>query len=126
MDKGGGMDKLDFGGKIILVAGGASGIGNGIAHAFRRKGGQVRVIGSRASPVEHSVDEGSGLDCNQQQSIGRWKDARKSRVQKMAARAGDMPRRPTGTTFEVTIDDAPSTRPWRKRSGRPPHRCLRM
>ncbi|WP_253708007.1 hypothetical protein [Bradyrhizobium sp. WD16] len=75
------MDKLDFGGKIILAAGGASGIGNGIAHAFRRKGGQVRVIGPRASPVEHSVDEGSGLDCNQQQSIARWKDAGKSRVQ---------------------------------------------
>ena len=34
---------LDFTGKTVLVVGGSSGIGNGIAQAFRRHGAQVQV-----------------------------------------------------------------------------------
>jgi NAD(P)-dependent dehydrogenase (short-subunit alcohol dehydrogenase family) len=33
------MDDTDFTGKTILVVGGSSGIGNGIAQAFRARGG---------------------------------------------------------------------------------------
>jgi 3-oxoacyl-[acyl-carrier protein] reductase len=51
----------DFSGKRILVVGGSSGIGNGIAHAFRERGGQVAVWGTRAKASDYSADEGSDL-----------------------------------------------------------------
>jgi 3-oxoacyl-[acyl-carrier protein] reductase len=38
---------LDFGGKRVLVIGGSSGIGNGIAHGFRARGASVTVTGTR-------------------------------------------------------------------------------
>lgn len=40
-------DPLDFTGKRILVIGGSSGIGNGIAHGFRARGARVTVTGTR-------------------------------------------------------------------------------
>ena len=55
------MNDLDFGGKTVLVVGGASGIGNGIAHAFRTRGAVVHVWGTRASVAEYRADEGSDL-----------------------------------------------------------------
>lgn len=42
------MADLDFSGKTVLVVGGSSGIGNGIAQAFRRRGAAVHVTGTRA------------------------------------------------------------------------------
>jgi 3-oxoacyl-[acyl-carrier protein] reductase len=51
----------DFTGKTILVVGGSSGIGNGIAHAFRERGGQVHVWGTRAKASDYSADDGSDL-----------------------------------------------------------------
>jgi len=44
------MGELDFTGKTVLVVGGSSGIGNGVAHAFRDRGAQVHVWGTRADP----------------------------------------------------------------------------
>src|SRR5664280_383524 len=41
------MNELDFTGKTLLVVGGSSGIGNGIAQAFRAKGADVHVCGAR-------------------------------------------------------------------------------
>ncbi len=38
---------LDFTGKRVLVIGGSSGIGNGIAHGFRQRGASVTVTGTR-------------------------------------------------------------------------------
>ncbi len=38
------MNELDFSGKQVLVVGGSSGIGNGIAQAFRAKGARVRRL----------------------------------------------------------------------------------
>ena len=35
------MGELDFSGKKVLVVGGSSGIGNGIAHGFRDHGAEV-------------------------------------------------------------------------------------
>lgn len=51
----------DFSGKTVLVVGGSSGIGNGIAHAFRARGADVHVWGTRASAADYSAEEGSDL-----------------------------------------------------------------
>jgi 3-oxoacyl-[acyl-carrier protein] reductase len=56
------MNELDFSGRQVLVVGGSSGIGNGIAQAFRAKGAHVAVCGTRASAADYSPDEGSHLE----------------------------------------------------------------
>ena len=56
------MNELDFSGKTVLVIGGSSGIGNGIAQAFREKGGAVHITGTRADAAAYSGEEGSDLD----------------------------------------------------------------
>ncbi len=53
--------ELDFSGKRVLVVGGSSGIGNGIAQAFRAKGAQVHVWGTRASAGDYDAAAGSDL-----------------------------------------------------------------
>jgi 3-oxoacyl-[acyl-carrier protein] reductase len=55
------MNELDFSGKQVLVVGGSSGIGNGIAQAFRARRARVSVCGTRACAADYSVDEGSEL-----------------------------------------------------------------
>lgn len=55
------IDDTDFTGKHVLVIGGSSGIGNGVAHAFRQRGAQVHVWGTRASPADYDPAEGSDL-----------------------------------------------------------------
>ena len=56
------MNELDFGNKQVLVVGGSSGIGNGIAQAFRAHGARVSVCGTRAAAADYSAEEGSHLD----------------------------------------------------------------
>jgi 3-oxoacyl-[acyl-carrier protein] reductase len=56
------MNELDFSGKQVLVVGGSSGIGNGIAQAFRGKGARVHVCGTRGSAADYSASEGSILE----------------------------------------------------------------
>ena len=56
------MNELDFGGKQVLVVGGSSGIGNGIAQAFRAHGAGVAVCGTRANAADYAAEEGSHLD----------------------------------------------------------------
>ena len=51
----------DFSGKTVLVVGGSSGIGNGIAQGFRTRGAQVHVWGTRADPAAYSAADGSDL-----------------------------------------------------------------
>jgi len=55
------MNELDFSGRQVLVVGGSSGIGNGIARAFRAKGARVAVCGTRANAADYSAIEGSNL-----------------------------------------------------------------
>lgn len=55
------MNELDFGGKTVLVVGGSSGIGNGIAQAFRGRGARVHVWGTRAAAQDYADSEGSDL-----------------------------------------------------------------
>ena len=47
------MNELDFSGKQVLVVGGSSGIGNGIAQAFRAKGraGRMSAAPAQAPPI---------------------------------------------------------------------------
>ncbi len=54
-------DPLDFSGKTVLVIGGSSGIGNGIAHGFRQHGALVHVTGTRAAASDYVASEGSDL-----------------------------------------------------------------
>lgn len=55
------MYDLDFTGKTVLVVGGTSGIGNGVAQAFRAKGASVHVWGTRASAADYDAADGSDL-----------------------------------------------------------------
>jgi 3-oxoacyl-[acyl-carrier protein] reductase len=55
------MGDLDFTGKTALVVGGSSGIGNGIAQAFRARGAEVHVWGTRATAADYADEEGSDL-----------------------------------------------------------------
>jgi 3-oxoacyl-[acyl-carrier protein] reductase len=56
------MNELDFSGKQILIIGGSSGIGNGIAQAFRARGGRIQVCGTRAGAADYSNTEGCDLE----------------------------------------------------------------
>jgi len=55
------MNELDFNGRNILVIGGSSGIGNGIAQSFRARGGNVHVWGTRDSAAAYADEAGSDL-----------------------------------------------------------------
>lgn len=55
------MEALDFTGKNVLVVGGSSGIGNGIARAFLAAGATVHIWGTRSSPEAYAGEEGSDL-----------------------------------------------------------------
>lgn len=54
-------DPLDFSGQAVLVVGGSSGIGNGIARAFHDRGAEVHVWGTRAAAADYAASEGSDL-----------------------------------------------------------------
>jgi len=47
------MNELDFRNRTVLVVGGSSGIGNGIAQAFRQRGAEVHVWGTRAAASDY-------------------------------------------------------------------------
>jgi 3-oxoacyl-[acyl-carrier protein] reductase len=55
------MADLDFSGQTALVVGGSSGIGNGIAQAFRARGAAVHVWGTRPAAADYAGIEGSDL-----------------------------------------------------------------
>ena len=55
------LGPLDFTGKQALIVGGSSGIGNGIAQAFRSRGAQVHVWGTRPSAGDYAAEEGCDL-----------------------------------------------------------------
>ena len=55
------MGDTDFTGQRVLVVGGSSGIGNGIAQAFLARGAEVHVWGTRAQAVDYAGMAGSDL-----------------------------------------------------------------
>jgi 3-oxoacyl-[acyl-carrier protein] reductase len=52
---------LDFTGKTVLITGGSSGIGNGIARAFRDCGAKVVITGTRASSADYEDTDCEGM-----------------------------------------------------------------
>ncbi len=56
------MNDTDFSGKTVLVIGGSSGIGNGMARGFLARGAEVHVWGTRASAADYAGTEGSDLE----------------------------------------------------------------
>ncbi|QUL38055.1 SDR family NAD(P)-dependent oxidoreductase [Erythrobacter sp. JK5] len=67
-------DPLDFSNKRVLVIGGSSGIGNGIAQGFRARGAEVIVTGTRPDAGDYLEAEDSdfrGLEYRQLDVIDR-------------------------------------------------------
>lgn len=70
---------LDFSGQRVLVIGGSSGIGNGIAHGFRSHGAEVHVTGTRPDEGDYLESEDSDftalayhrLDVTDREAAGR-------------------------------------------------------
>jgi 3-oxoacyl-[acyl-carrier protein] reductase len=56
-----GHDPLDFRGRRVLVVGGTTGIGNGIARAFLERGAEVAAWGTRAAAADYAGEAGSDL-----------------------------------------------------------------
>jgi 3-oxoacyl-[acyl-carrier protein] reductase len=56
------MTELDFSGSTVLVVGGSSGIGNGIARAFRNRGASVHIWGTRDRAADYRRAEGCNLE----------------------------------------------------------------
>jgi 3-oxoacyl-[acyl-carrier protein] reductase len=56
------MNETNFAGKKVLVVGGSSGIGNGMAQAFRANGAHVHVWGTRQTAADYEGSEGSDLE----------------------------------------------------------------
>lgn len=52
-------DPLDFSGKRVLVVGGSSGIGNGVAHGFAERGAETHVTGTRHDEGDYLESEDS-------------------------------------------------------------------
>jgi 3-oxoacyl-[acyl-carrier protein] reductase len=55
------LHELDFQGRRVLVVGGSSGIGNGIARAFLARGAEVHVWGTRTAASDYAQEPGSDL-----------------------------------------------------------------
>jgi 3-oxoacyl-[acyl-carrier protein] reductase len=55
------LGEFDFSGRTVLVVGGSSGIGNGIAQAFAARGAEVHVWGTRPGAGDYAAAEGSDL-----------------------------------------------------------------
>jgi len=54
-------DDTNFNGQRVLVVGGSSGIGNGVAQAFRQRGAEVHAWGTRLAAADYAGAEGSDL-----------------------------------------------------------------
>jgi 3-oxoacyl-[acyl-carrier protein] reductase len=53
------LNGFDFAGRSVLVVGGSSSVGNAIARAFRDRGADVHVWGTRALASDYSAEQGA-------------------------------------------------------------------
>lgn len=81
---------FDFSGAEVLVTGGSSGIGLGIAQAFSAAGAKVTVTGTRAGPGDYDVDLGPF----------RYQQCRMTDRAELAALAGSL------GTLDVLVNNA--------------------
>ena len=89
--------RLDFSDKMVLVVGGSSGIGRGIARAFQACGADVAVWGTRASIGDYdSPEELDGIDYAQVDAT----DERQVRVS-LTAKGRDLKARAADARHEV-------------------------
>lgn len=72
-------DPLDFSGKTVLVVGGTTGIGNGIARAFRDRGADVFVWGTRDGADDYAGEDGdltgmtyTRMDATDEAAVSAW------------------------------------------------------
>ena len=56
------MQELDFSHQTVLVVGGSSGIGNGVAREFADRGAEVHVWGTRPQASDYDAESGSDLN----------------------------------------------------------------
>ena len=56
------MNELDYTGQTVLVVGGSSGIGNGIAQRFRTRGADVHITGTKPSASDYAGIDGANLE----------------------------------------------------------------
>jgi NAD(P)-dependent dehydrogenase (short-subunit alcohol dehydrogenase family) len=70
MNSGSGFDSGLYAGRQVLVVGGSSGIGAGIAAAFAAHGASVRVTGATAGEVERFMAAGAADDAAAQRAAG--------------------------------------------------------
>ena len=70
---------MRFDGKVLLVTGGASGLGAAVGHRFTAEGGQVAVVdldGEKAEAVAGKLDGAIaiGVDVSSEEAVGRCVD----------------------------------------------------
>lgn len=85
---------LDYFGRVILVVGGTTGIGNGIARAFLDAGAEVHVWGTRPTVGDYEGEDGdltglhySQIDATDEDAVGAW-DAPFSRLDTLVCSQG--------------------------------------
>lgn len=71
--------RYDFTGRVVLITGGGSGIGRGMAEAFFESGATVVVTGRRAAPLEEFCQRHPGRSSFVQMDVG-VEDSRQSTI----------------------------------------------
>ncbi|WP_416978847.1 SDR family oxidoreductase [Streptomyces sp. T028] len=90
--------QLDMSGKVVLVTGGARGVGEGIVEVFLRAGAQVEICGrgtpGAARTVEDRTAHFSKVDVRDPDQVDRWVEditARRGRIDVAVNNAGGAP-----------------------------------
>jgi NAD(P)-dependent dehydrogenase (short-subunit alcohol dehydrogenase family) len=90
--------QIDMSGKVVLVTGGAKGVGDGVVEVFLRAGAHVEICGRSIPDTTRSVDGESAhfsqVDVRDEEQVARWVDevaARRGRIDVAVNNAGGAP-----------------------------------